>query len=610
MTYPLLFFQTSVLRATTFSSRIDCNEFINSLSKSWAAERLSENRGHGARTIGLAVSGGVDSMALAVLCSNLKDCNSTEYRLLKFQAFIVDHGMRVGSSDEASSVAETLVGRGIPTKILRIKWHIEQRGYLSNFETLARKKRYRLLGQACLSHGIDSLMLAHHEDDQVETIFMRLVAGHRGYGLTGMKSQATIPECSGLYGVHESGGDIIHHTLSGQITEQKEREKIQECTAPFQKFPQLRANLMSETGGIRIYRPLLTFSKARLICTCTANEMPWFEDRTNHDPTLTTRNAIRTLYRHHKMPAALSKPALLSLSEKVNSKYNWLKTKVNFYLQMIKISSFHLATGLIKVNFPYISHEVGNSLRSEDYMPSRISVELLHKTITLVTPEERIDLSSLQGAASRVFPEICQISKSNFSQEVRPKSSQPVSFTVGGVLFQPVHENRNLAVPDALVESSPCFIKYTWLISRQPLPKISKHSYNLTIPAAQNSISPWILFDGRFWIKIVNLTCSSNLIVRFFEPADLIPFSSQFKSPVARRMLNKALANMAPGKVRWTIPIVVLSQTNSDFSQALSLPTLGIDVPGAQIFGTWKVRYKKICTDHLDIPSESNLSGS
>ncbi|TQS36628.1 hypothetical protein Golomagni_02913 [Golovinomyces magnicellulatus] len=610
MTYPSLFVHTSVICARSFSTKIDPNEFITCLSKGWGADRSSENRKHGARTIGLAVSGGVDSMALAVLCSNLKSCNSAEYRLLKFQAFIVDHGIRVGSSDEASSVAEILVRRGIPTKILRIKWKIEQQGHMSNFETLARKKRYRLLGQACFSHGINSLMLAHHEDDQVETIFMRLIAGHRGYGLTGMKSRATIPECYGLYGIHESGGDIIHHTLTSQITKQKERDKNLECAASLQSSPQLRTSLISETGGIRIYRPLLTFSKARLICTCTANEMPWFEDSTNHDPTLTTRNAIRNLYRHHKMPAALSKPALLNLSEKVNSKYDWLKIKVNFYLQMIKISSFHLATGLIKVKFPYVSHEAGNSLRSEDYKPSRISVELLHKIITLVTPEEHVELSSLRGVASRVFPEICHIDKLNLSQEVRTELCQQVNFTVGGVLFQPVHENSNLAVPDVIMESIPGFTKYTWLISRQPLPKLSKHSYNLTISAAKKAISPWILFDGRFWIKIVNFTRSSNLIVRFFEPADLIPFSCQFRSPVARRILNQTLAKTAPGKVRWTIPIVVLSHIDSDFSQTLSLPTLGIDVPGAQIFGTWEVRYKKICTDYLDIPSGSNLTGS
>ena len=55
---------------------------------------------------GLAVSGGVDSMALAQLCSGLKTCETTFD--WNFRAYIVDHAARLGSKDEAECVAERL----------------------------------------------------------------------------------------------------------------------------------------------------------------------------------------------------------------------------------------------------------------------------------------------------------------------------------------------------------------------------------------------------------------------------------------------------------------------------------------------------------------------
>jgi tRNA(Ile)-lysidine synthase len=53
---------------------------------------------------GLAISGGVDSMALATLCSGLRE-SSQKDNALSFTAFIVDHGLRPGSRNEAVKVA-------------------------------------------------------------------------------------------------------------------------------------------------------------------------------------------------------------------------------------------------------------------------------------------------------------------------------------------------------------------------------------------------------------------------------------------------------------------------------------------------------------------------
>ena len=74
---------------------------------------------------GLAVSGGVDSMALVALCSRLQAVSQnrpqseadqlTDFhflRSLKFRAFIVDHSLRPGSGLEAEAVSKVLEARG------------------------------------------------------------------------------------------------------------------------------------------------------------------------------------------------------------------------------------------------------------------------------------------------------------------------------------------------------------------------------------------------------------------------------------------------------------------------------------------------------------------
>lgn len=76
--------------------------------------------------IGLAISGGVDSMALAALCSRLQDLSHQRLHsgtnkpplelssldALKFRAFVVDHGSRPGSHLEAEAVSKLLERRG------------------------------------------------------------------------------------------------------------------------------------------------------------------------------------------------------------------------------------------------------------------------------------------------------------------------------------------------------------------------------------------------------------------------------------------------------------------------------------------------------------------
>ena len=129
---------------------------------------------HG-RRLWLACSGGRDSLALAALCVQL-------YRQGKLpclpQLLHVDHGLQADSSAWAAHVADWAEAQKIPCYILRaqVNGHDEQ---------AARQARYEVM-RAHINQD-DVLLLAHHADDQAETVLMRLIQGAGVNGLSGMQ---------------------------------------------------------------------------------------------------------------------------------------------------------------------------------------------------------------------------------------------------------------------------------------------------------------------------------------------------------------------------------------------------------------------------------------
>lgn len=172
------------------------------------------------RAIAVAVSGGADSMALALLAAEWARAFG---RCLV--AVTVDHGLRAGSGAEANQVGAWLAEPWIEHTILR--WDGEKP--TSGIHAAARAARYRLMGAWCRAQGIEDLLVAHHRDDQSETMLLRLA---RGSGVTGLAAMAAV----------------------------------------------------SERDGVRLLRPLLRVSKGRLIATLIARNQPWIEDPSNANP--------------------------------------------------------------------------------------------------------------------------------------------------------------------------------------------------------------------------------------------------------------------------------------------------------------------------------------
>lgn len=135
-----------------------------------------------AATIGLAVSGGPDSLALLLLAA--------EARPLKVEVATVDHGLRPDSRREAEMVAKLCDRLGLRHIILTAAWDEKPE---TAVQERARIMRYRLLGEWASERRLNALLTAHTLDDQAETFLMRLARGAGVKGLAGMRPITPTP---------------------------------------------------------------------------------------------------------------------------------------------------------------------------------------------------------------------------------------------------------------------------------------------------------------------------------------------------------------------------------------------------------------------------------
>lgn len=132
--------------------------------------------------IGIAVSGGPDSLALLLLAA------PTRPGLIEVAT--VDHGLREGSRTEAELVAGVCRRLGVAHQILIVDWS-ERPG--TAIQERARKERYALLARWAKARGLDAIATGHHADDQAETLLMRLARGSGVRGLGAMRPLTVVP---------------------------------------------------------------------------------------------------------------------------------------------------------------------------------------------------------------------------------------------------------------------------------------------------------------------------------------------------------------------------------------------------------------------------------
>lgn len=184
--------------------------------------------------LGVAVSGGSDSLALMVLLAEMARQEGTELCVAT-----VDHGLRRESRAEALQVAAQAQALGLTHDILT--WTDHPVG--GNLQGEARAARYRLLVTWSRARGAASVAVGHTADDQAETVLMRL---RRASGVTGLAAMT----------------------------------------------------VRSQRDGVEILRPLLGVRRADLRRSLLARGMTWIDDPSNCDDRferVRMRNAMEAL---------------------------------------------------------------------------------------------------------------------------------------------------------------------------------------------------------------------------------------------------------------------------------------------------------------------------
>ncbi|MBE0413503.1 tRNA lysidine(34) synthetase TilS [Yoonia sp.] len=141
------------------------------LAAGFAAALDHEKNHSGQGPIGLAVSGGGDSVAMMHLAAR-------SLGQARFRVVTVDHGLRAAAAKEAALVAGQAASLGMPHDILSWTW--DRQG---NLQAAARAGRWAAIRGWCAQHGIAMVMMGHTADDQLETLLLRLA---RGSGVDGL----------------------------------------------------------------------------------------------------------------------------------------------------------------------------------------------------------------------------------------------------------------------------------------------------------------------------------------------------------------------------------------------------------------------------------------
>ncbi|ORY84810.1 PP-loop family-domain-containing protein [Protomyces lactucae-debilis] len=308
--------------------------------------------------IALALSGGVDSLALLLVLSQLY---KQRQQLDDVVALTVDHALRAESSSEAAELHARMEHHGIRHEVLKLPDTISEallsrrsrESTSQGVEKLARQGRFEALTAGCLRHNAKHLFLAHHADDQAETVLMRLAQGASWRGMSGIRPLAWNP----------ASGCSLHGASS-----------------------------------IRLVRPFLTLPKARLRATCEAMGEAWYEDASNADTSLTMRNAVRKLLQtpNMQLPVALQPTNLVRLSSELQIHRRDLELRIAKVLGRCDVSVDE-QIGMLSFRFAAL-----NRLSRDAVLIA------LQGLAEIVTPSTSVKLESMQA----VFTLLCDAKES------------------------------------------------------------------------------------------------------------------------------------------------------------------------------------------------------
>ncbi|KAL1923772.1 uncharacterized protein VTP21DRAFT_8752 [Calcarisporiella thermophila] len=529
-------------------------EFSTILHRCFASSRVRSAFGP-APAWGVALSGGVDSMALCYLLSRYLRANSTQKEnerqrertnaplsgmdWLKLNekhgpqeipiplpnrliAFTVDHGLRPESRWEAMKVSKTMHRLGIEHRILRIKWSEREGGPTPCFprttqlEQVAREERYRLLASACSNHGIRTLFVGHHADDQLETFLMRLARGSGIDGLGGMQRVSPFPVAVNV-----------------------------------------------EALGLHVIRPLLAVPKERLQATCQAYQIPWVEDPSNgsidHQ-----RNVIRMTLadindryqRGEEKLGPLSSDGLQRVLEHMRVHRNILRSQIETIVH--KHVEFDEMLGVAFLNMPEVLPE--DHWLHRPYQARRI-ISFLTRLVSCSEQTPRLDAVELVYSALREY----------HSTKVARQ------ITIGRALFSSPRSTRGLPGRWVICRQSPS--RYELKDQDGKGENEKKLSGDLFVTLNSRS---HVLWDDRFFLKMERPPGTHLELppppwrARPLMPEDVPKIEHMVENDSVASAAWQRYFNLVPASGRYGLPIVVGDDENGEGERLIALPTLGI----------------------------------
>lgn len=189
----------------------------------------------------VAVSGGADSVALLYVLYKLG------YKVILAH---VNHHKRKESEIEEAEMKKFADSLSIPFELLN--YHYDG---MDNFHNDSHNARYNFFKELCAKYNTNMIATAHHMDDQIETVLMKLMEGSNLYGYGGIA-------------------------------------------------------ILNDDGEYKIIRPLLCVDKEEIYSYVKENNLVYFEDSSNHQD-----DFLRNRLRHHVVP--LLKAECPSLGEKI-----------------------------------------------------------------------------------------------------------------------------------------------------------------------------------------------------------------------------------------------------------------------------------------------------
>jgi len=164
------------------------------------------------RPILVGYSGGPDSKALLYALREIP---------ISLHVAHVDHGWREESSIEAKEIKQEIENLGFPYYVKKLS--------LPKSENLCREARQKFFSEICKKHSLQGVLLAHHKDDQAETVLKRMLEGAHLSSFSGIES-------------------------------------------------------VKKMGELTLFRPFLSISKKEILSYLEKNKVRYFNDKSNKDP--------------------------------------------------------------------------------------------------------------------------------------------------------------------------------------------------------------------------------------------------------------------------------------------------------------------------------------